>query len=70
MKGFVEDLIEVTPRGGVTQHLTCIEMDGEGEVWAEAIVTDHLPLDVHLYLRELVGGPRRFPLELDEVRPP
>ena len=69
MKGFVMNVRKLTLRGRVTKHFTCHEMDGEGGVRVEAVVPDHLPLDVHLYLCKLVGGPCRLPFALAGEHP-
>ena len=58
VEGLVKNLVEVTRRGSVTQHFTCIEVGGEREVGEETVACKDLSLYVQLYLRELVEDPR------------
>jgi hypothetical protein len=48
--------------GSFTEHMMCIEVGGDVEVWDEAVGFSNLLYRCALYLRKLVGRLAYFPL--------
>jgi len=69
MKLLVSEMGNIYLRGGFAQHMTCIQMGGDGEVWNKSIILVGLPHRTDSYLHEFVGFVAFFPSN-ETFRPP
>jgi hypothetical protein len=59
---------KIDPRGGFSQHMTCIRMDGDCEIGNKSVVLASLPCRLICYLCDFLGFAAFFPSN-DTFRP-
>ena len=62
MELFIREVGKIYSRGSFAEHMTCIEVVGDGEVWDKAVGFSNLLHCCAFYLRKLVGRRAFFPL--------